>query len=39
MKRDETRLDRGSGPRLSGYRTQRPPGRHSLEFTGKEPRS
>ncbi|MGX1094267.1 hypothetical protein RKD47_004948 [Streptomyces albogriseolus] len=30
---------RGSGPRRSRNRLQWPPGRHSLELTGKELRS
>ncbi len=35
----QTETGRGSGPRRSRSRTQRPPGRHSLELTGKELRA
>lgn len=35
----DTRICWGSGPRLSRNRIQHPPGRHSLELTGKELRS
>lgn len=36
MKSDTTRIRRGSGPRRSRNRAQCPPGKHSLEPTGKE---
>ena len=34
-----TKIGRGSGPRRSRNRMQRPPEKHSLELTGKELRS
>jgi hypothetical protein len=34
-----TKICRGSGPRRSRNQMQCPPGRHSLELTGKELRS
>jgi hypothetical protein len=35
----QTEIGRGSGPRRSRNQAQRPPGKHSLELTGKELRS
>lgn len=39
MIQGQLHLGRGSGPSRGDNRAQRPPGRHSLELTGKELRS